>query len=173
MVLASKFDMMTRLPFFDVPVLLPLASMRWMTSLGISFPPSVLKLRSNASQSCPDFCVCSLVMSKLGVIRTMLFLRLLSLLLVLMVQFCCLSRFGRVAVRNSMMVSSLFICHVPFGSVMLKPACIRDAAACSSAFLFLVRKWSSLFGFGMGNLILQLSWMPMVCGGSEGYRAWT
>lgn len=139
MVFASKFEMMTRLPFFDVPVLLPLASMRWMTSLGISFPPSVLKLTSNASQSCPDLWVCSLVRSKLGVMRTMLFFRLFSLLLVLMVQFCCFSRFGRVAVRNSMMASSLFICHVPLGSVMWKPACMSEAAAVSSDSLFLVR----------------------------------
>ena len=48
---ASKFEMMTRLPFLEVPVRFPLASMRWMTSFGMSFPLSVVKLTSKASQS--------------------------------------------------------------------------------------------------------------------------
>ena len=136
---ASKFEMMTRLPFLEVPVRLPEASMRWMTSLGISFPESVVKLTSKASQSCPEDGVWSPLKSKDGVMRTMLFFWELSLLEDFIFQLFSDSRLGSVDVRNSMMLSSVAICQVPLGSVMQKPACMRMPAARSSASLFLVR----------------------------------
>lgn len=136
---ASKFEMMTRLPFLDVPLRLPLASMRWMTSLGMSLPLSVLKFTSKASQSCPELWVWSPLKSKDGVMRTMLFFWELSFWEDFIFQPLSCSRSGSVEVRNSMMASSLFICQVPRGSVIWKPACMSVPAARSSASLFLVR----------------------------------
>ena len=69
----------------------------------------------------------------------MLFFWLLSLVEVLICHCFSDSRLGSVAVRNSMIVSSVASCQVPLGSVMLKPACMRVAAAVFSASLFLVR----------------------------------